>query len=300
MMQTMEPWQWPEDEWRGHIDRVRAGKPLVGGAGTSKWPENAKAAVLLSFDSDHETLALRDGETSPGRMAQGEFGARVAVPRILDLLGRHGVNATFFMPAVCALLRPDEAPTYVAHGHEVGVHGWIHERNALLPAEVELELVSRSVRVFEDQLGQRLRGIRTPSWDFSPQTFSVIRELGFDYDSSLMADTEPYELLDRGEPTGVVEIPVEWIRDDAPYFVMDRYSSLRPQIAPRDILQIWMDEFDAAREDGGLFQLTLHPHIIGHRSRLRIVDELLAHIRRFDDVWVGTHGALASHVRTGL
>lgn len=296
----MEPWQWPEEEWRAHVERVRAGRSLVGAGGGPKWPDDARAAVLLSFDSDHETLALRDRETSPGRMAQGEFGARVAVPRILDLLDRHGVTATFFMPAVCALLRPDEAPSYVARGHEVGVHGWIHERNALLPAEVELELIARSVRVFEDQLGSRPRGIRTPSWDFSPHTLSVIRELGFSYDSSLMADTEPYELVDQGEPTGVVEIPVEWIRDDAPYFVMDRYSGLRPQIGPRDVLRIWIDEFDGAREEGGVFQLTLHPHIVGHRSRLRVVDELLSHIGRFDDVWVGTHGALASHVGASL
>ena len=298
-MTPIEPWQWPEEQWRGHVERVRAGRPLAG-AGVSRWPEQADVAVLLSFDSDHETLALRDGETSPGRMAQGEFGARVAVPRILDLLDRHGAAATFFMPAVCALLRPGEAPAYAARGHEVGVHGWIHERNTLLSAEAESELVARSLRVFEDQLGFRPTGVRTPSWDFSPDTLSVIREFGFEYDSSLMADTEPYELLDRGERTGVVEIPVEWIRDDSPYLMMDRYSGLRPQISPREVLRIWADEFDRAREQRGLFQLTLHPHIIGHRSRLWIVDELLARIRRFSGVWVGTHGQLARHVRAQL
>ncbi|GAA4136598.1 polysaccharide deacetylase family protein [Leifsonia shinshuensis] len=295
----MEPWQWPEEQWRGHVEHVRAGRELAA-PGASRWPDQADVAVLLSFDSDHETLALRDGETSPGRMAQGEFGARVAVPRVLDLLDRHGVPATFFMPAVCASLRPDEAPSYVARGHEVGLHGWIHERNTLLSAEDESELVERSARVFEEQLGFRPTGIRTPSWDFSPHTLSIIREHGFEYDSSLMADTEPYELLERGERTGVVEIPVEWIRDDAPYLTMDRFSGLRPQISPREVLRIWTDEFDRAREQRGLFQLTLHPHVIGHRSRLWIVDELLAHIRRFDDVWVGTHGALARHVRAQL
>jgi peptidoglycan/xylan/chitin deacetylase (PgdA/CDA1 family) len=282
------------------VNQVRAGRSLAAQDERLRWPERATVAVLLSFDSDHETLALRDGETSPGRMAQGEFGARVAVPRILDLLARHGVPATFFMPAVCALLRPEEARSYVSAGHEVGVHGWIHERNTMLSHEAEFDLVSRSIRVFEDQLGMRPTGIRTPSWDFSPHTLEVVRALGFDYDSSLMADTEPYELLEQGERTGVIEIPVEWIRDDAPYFVMDRYAGLRPQIAPRDILQIWIDEFDAARAEHGLFQLTLHPHIIGHRSRLRIVDELLSHILSFDDVWVGTHADLAQHVRAAL
>ncbi|NRD27098.1 polysaccharide deacetylase [Frigoribacterium sp. VKM Ac-2836] len=296
-MDDQQPWQWTETEWRGHVEFVRAGRRLVDDEPTARWPGGARVAVAISFDSDHETPALRDGETSPGRMAQGEFGARHAVPRILDLLARHEVPASFFMPAVCALLRPDEAPGYAAAGHEVAVHGWIHERNTALGHDDELELTSRALEVFQQQLGRRPVGIRTPSWDFSGSTLAVIRELGFVYDSSLMADTEPYELLERGERTGVVEIPVEWIRDDAPYLMMDRFGGLRPHMPPRDLLQIWIDEFDAAHAEGGLFQLTLHPHIIGHRSRLRVLDELLAHIRSVDDVWFGTHADLAAHVR---
>ena len=93
-----------------------------------------------------------------------------------------------------------------------------------------------------------------------------------------MADDEPYELLADGRPTGIVEIPVEWIRDDAPYLMMERYGGLRPYTPPRSLLDIWRDEFDAAHAEGGLFQLTLHPHIIGHRSRLGVLRELLAHI----------------------
>ena len=296
-MDDQQPWQWTESQWRGHVEFVRAGRRLVDDEPASRWPGGARVAVAISFDSDHETPALRDGETSPGRMAQGEFGARHAVPRILDLLARHEVPASFFMPAVCALLRPDEAPGYAAAGHEVAVHGWIHERNTALGHDDELELTSRALEVFERQLGSRPVGIRTPSWDFSGSTLAVVRELGFVYDSSLMADTEPYELLERGERTGVVEIPVEWVRDDAPYLMMDRFGGLRPHMPPRDLLQIWIDEFDAAHAEGGLFQLTLHPHIIGHRSRLRVLDELLAHIRAVDDVWFGTHAELAAHVR---
>jgi hypothetical protein len=86
---------------------------------------------------------------------------------------------------------------------------------------------------------------------------------------------------------------VEWIRDDAPYFMMERYASLRPYMPPRSALQIWVDEFEAARAEGGLFQLTLHPHIIGHRSRLVVLRELIEHIRRHDDVWFATHAQIA-------
>lgn len=256
--------------------------------------------VLLSFDSDHETPALRDGETSPGRMAQGEYGARVAVPRILELLRRHEVPASFYIPAVCALLRPDEVPAYIDGGHEVAVHGWIHERNTHLAYEEELDLLGRATDVLERQAGVRPIGIRTPSWDFSDSTLTVIRELGFLYDSSLMAADEPYELMADGSATGIVEIPVEWIRDDAPYLMMERFASLRPYMPPRELGQIWKDEFDGAYAEGGVFQLTMHPHIIGHRSRMVVLEELLQYIHGHDDVWFTTHAELARHVARDL
>ncbi len=284
-----EAWQWDEPTWRGHVDRVRAGASLTPEA----WPDGARVAVAISFDSDHETIPLRDGETSPGRLAQGEYGARTAVPRILRLLREQQMPASFFVPAVSGLLHPGEVESYVADGHEVAVHGWIHERNTLLSHADELDLTGRALDTLEQLSGSRPTGIRTPSWDFSEHTLAVIRELGFAYDSSLMADDEPYLLLAEGVDTGVVEIPVEWIRDDAPYFMMDRYASLRPYMPPRSALQIWIDEFDAARADGGLFQLTLHPHIIGHRSRLLVLRELFEHIRRHDDVWCATHAQIA-------
>ena len=121
--------------------------------------------------------------------------------------------------------------------------------------------------------------------------------MGLVYDSSLMADDDPYEVLADGEPTGLVEIPVEWIRDDAAYFPMDRYTALRPYTPPRGVLTIWRDEFDRAYAEGGLFQLTLHPHIIGHRSRMMILEELLRHIRAHTGIWFATHADVARYVK---
>ncbi|MGH3446948.1 MAG: hypothetical protein ACRDP4_04910, partial [Nocardioidaceae bacterium] len=136
------------------------------------------------------------------------------------------------------------------------------------------------------------------SWDFSPNTLSIIIDQGLRYDSSLMADDEPYELVSNGDPTGIVELPVEWIRDDAPYFMMDRYTSLRPYTPPREVLGIWRDEFHVAYAEGGLFQLTLHPHIGGHRSRVVVLDELLGYITSHPNVWCATHADVAEYVRT--
>ncbi len=295
MNDTTEPWRWEEATWRGHVERVRAGRRLA-----PPWPGGAKVAVALSFDSDHETIPLREGETRPGKLSQGEYGSRVAAPRILSVLEEHGVPATFFMPAVSALLHPEEARAYVAAGHEIAAHGWIHERNMLLEPADERMLALRALDTLEQVTGVRPVGVRTPSWDFSDATLEIIRESGLRYDSSLMADDDCYELLAGGEPTGIVELPVEWIRDDAPYFMMERHASLRPYTPPRDVLRLWCDEFDAARADGGLFQLTMHPHIIGHRSRMVVLTGLLAHIGAFDDVWYATHAQVADHARTAL
>jgi len=271
---------------------VRAGRPLR----PDCWPGNAKVAVALSFDSDHETPALRDGEVLPGKLAQGEYGARVGVPRLLRLLERYNVPASFFIPAVSALLHDGEVKSYVDAGHEVALHGWIHERNTSLTRADERDLAFRAADVLEQLAGTRPVGIRTPSWDFSAHTLAITRELGLRYDSSLMADDDCYELLENGEPTGVVELPVEWIRDDAPYFMMDRFASARPYTPPRGVLSIWQDEFDLAYAEGGLFQLTMHPHIIGHRSRIAVLTQLLDHITSHQAVWFATHAQVVDHV----
>lgn len=290
------PWRWPESRWRAAVERVTAGRPLI----PTSWPQDARVAVAVSFDCDHETTTLRTGDTHPGRLSQGEYGSRVGAVRILRLLEQHGVPASFFVPAVSALLHPDEVRAYAASGHEVGLHGWIHEWNTELDRDDERELLHRSAEVLERLTGRRPTGIRTPSWDFSEHTLELISELGLMYDSSLMADDEPYELVAEGNPTGIVEIPVEWIRDDAPYLTLDRRTGARPWPAPRDLLRPWVDEFEAAYDSRGLFQLTLHPHVIGHRSRLVVLAELLEHISSRPGVWFATHHQVASVCRTEL
>jgi peptidoglycan/xylan/chitin deacetylase (PgdA/CDA1 family) len=285
MDKQMHPWQWPEAHWRGLVNQVRAGKRLR----PKSWPEGARCAFALSFDSDHETNELRDGGKSIGRMAWGQYGARVGVPRIAALLAHHDVRASFYVPAVTALLYPDEQKSLTAAGHEIGIHGWIHELNSRLSYEDERELMLRSSDALTKITGKRPVGLRTPSWDFSPHTLRIEKEMGLLYDSSLMADEDCYELLLDGAPSGVVELPVEWVRDDAVYFMMNRFQAQRPYTPPTDVFDIFRLEFDAAYEDGAVFQLTCHPHIIGYRSRIWILDELIRHAKAKKGVWFATH-----------
>ncbi|MDQ4060109.1 MAG: polysaccharide deacetylase [Pseudomonadota bacterium] len=289
----LEPWQWPEAHWRQLVNQVRAGRRFR----PRRWKNGARCSVALSFDSDHETNELRDGGKSIGRMAWGQYGNRVGVPRILALLERHGVTATFYVPAVVALLHPDEQRRVIAEGHEIGIHGWIHELNSVLAEEAERDLMMRAADTLETITGVRPVGLRTPSWDFSPNTLKIEKEMGLLYDSSLMADEDCYELMLNGEPTGIVEFPVEWVRDDAVYFMMHRFQSLRPYTPPTDVFDIFRREFDAAYEEGGIFQLTMHPHIIGYRSRLWILEELIRHAKAKGDVWFATHADVVRYAK---
>ena len=288
----LQPWQWAEAHWRHLVNQASAGHSLR----PNTWKDGAHCAVAISFDSDHETIELRDGGRSISRLSSGEYGSRVGVPRILELLAKYDVPATFFVPAVSALLHSDEQRRVIGDGHEIGIHGWIHELNSSLAPEAERDLLFHSADTLEKITGVRAVGIRTPSWDFGVHTLATIREMGLLYDSSLMGDDDCYELLCEGSPSGIVELPVEWIRDDAVYFNMHRFQFLRPYTSPVAVLDIFRREFDAAYEEGGVFQLTLHPHITGHRSRIWILDEVLRYIQSRGSVWFARHCDVARWV----
>ncbi|MBY0489314.1 MAG: polysaccharide deacetylase [Gemmatimonadaceae bacterium] len=290
---TAKPgWKWTMDSVTRVVNEVRAGRSLQPAA----WPKGARVAVLLSFDVDNETIAVRYGEPTVGSLAEMQYGARVGLPRIVKLLDRHKIPASFFIPSVSLAITPSMAGLIQQSGrHEIAVHGWIHELNMTLPDSAERALLQKAVAELTAMTGKKPVGYRAPSWNFSPNTLSILREMGFRYESSLMADDAPYELVQRGQPTGLVELPVQWILDDAPLFDPrgERYMN------PRDIAKVWMDEFDKAYEEGTMFVLTLHPHVSGHRSRIVALEQLIAHIQAkgVGKVWWATHADAAEYVR---
>lgn len=288
----MQPWQWPEEEWRRLVNRVRAGRRLR----PNNWKDGAQFAVALSFDSDHETNELRDGGRSINRLAWGQYGHRVGIPRILAVLKKYDVPATFFVPAVTALLYPDEQRGIIGAGHEIGIHGWIHELNNKLTLDDERDLMLRSLDTIEKIIGKRPTGMRSPSADFSENTLRLIRDLGISYDSSMAADDDCYELEMNGEPTGVIEIPFDWVRDDAAYLMMNRFENLRPYTSPSQVFDIFKRELHAAHEEGGLFQLTMHPHISTPRSRIWIMEELINYAKSLPGgVWFARHDQVVAY-----
>ena len=297
--QTRPPvWTWEYSEIAETVNKVRAGRDLT----PKKWPGNARVAVAMSFDMDSETGFLRSGNYSPQPLSRGEYGPRVAIPRILKIAGKYGVPLTFFVPAVNAQLHPEAIDAILKSPmkHEIGVHGWVHERIADLTPEMERMLTRRAFDWWTNRLGKKPVGIRTPSWDFTSETLSIIRELGFLYDSSLMGDDRPYEIVAEGKATGLVELPVEWILDDVSYYSYDRPTSAYHRMGDAEVYEIYKAEFDKAYEEGTLFLLTMHPFVSGHRSRIAQWEKLIAYIKTKPGVWFATHEQVARQAEKQL
>ncbi len=279
------------DELRAEMFHVGAGKRLK----PAEWPGGNRVAVALSFDVDNATMALSQGNLDYEVLSRGEYGAVDGLPRLLRLLDAHKVPASFFIPAVSSLLHPQMIPDILSKNmHEIGIHGWIHERLPTLNDEQEEQrLLDQSIETLTKAMGKRPVGYRAPSWKFSKYTLAQIKAAGFLYDSSLMASDDAYEINLDGQPTGLVELPIERIVDDAPYFGAADGS----MPSPEHVLEVFTSEFDVAWEERGLYVLTMHPHIMGHRSRVAVLDRLIKHMKGKGGVWFATHEDIAKHLK---
>jgi len=288
--QQTPPTRWSRDQIMASVAAVRAGRKLT----PAQWPNGARVAVSLNFDVDNETLTLSGNSNAPVDLSAGEFGATQGLPRVLELLDRHNVPASFFIPAVSAMLHPEMIPEIKKRPrHEIGVHGWIHENyQTINDAAEEERLMTQAIEYMTQAIGKRPAGFRAPSWAFSQFTPALVKKAGFLYDSSLMSMDEPYELIIGGQPSGLVELPVEWILDDYPYFT--RTGSLP---SPEMIFKVYKDEFDAAYEQRSMMILTMHPQTIGHRSRITHLDKLIAYMKSRPGVWFATTEQIANYVK---
>ena len=282
--------QWSEAEIRQALAPVRAGRKLT----PASWPGGARVAVCISFDVDTETWDLARGATAPVSLSAGEYGAKQGMPRILALLDKHKIPASFYIPAVSAMVHPEIIPSIVKAGrHEIGVHGWIHESLPALNNEAEEQrLLDQSIDYLTKATGRRPTGYRAPAWAFSRFTAPQLARAGFLYDSSMMAMDEPYELLLDGKPSSLIELPVEWILDDAPY--LGRTGALP---SPELVFKTYRDEFDHAYEDRSYYMLTMHPRVVGHRSAMVHLDSLIAYIKSKPGVWFATAEQIATHLK---
>jgi peptidoglycan/xylan/chitin deacetylase (PgdA/CDA1 family) len=280
-------WKWSDQRIQEFWRQLAAGPSLK----PARWPNGAVVAVALSFDYQMGTVYEENAAASTNTNSM--YDGRAGLPRLLRALDKHEVPASFFVTGVTAQYFPETIKQILASGrHEIGVHGWIHENNTSVPPDEERRLLLKAIAALTSATGKKPVGYRSPSWQFSAVTLALLREQGFLYDSGMMADDDPYDILANGAPTGLLEIPVEWMRDDAMYYPRQNPSS------PEQFEQVLRAEFDKAYEEHGLFQVTMHPRISGHRSRVAMLDRLITYIRGHKNVWFATHEQVARYIRT--
>ena len=259
------------------------------------WPGSYKAAASFTFDFDAETVwvALDPANAHrPGVLSIGAYGARVGVSLILDTLARHSVRATFFVVGRNAELYPELVKRMITEGHEVAIHGYTHTPPAQLsPEEEDRELVK--ARNALEAVGATITGYRSPSWDVSPVTLDLLTRHGLEYSSQFMADIRPY----RHQGRTLIELPIQWLLDDWPYFAFGPGQMDRPIQAAGSVETIWREEFDGICALSGHFILTMHPQVIGRPSRVALLDRFIGHIRSRPDVWIATCAEVARHAQ---
>ena len=282
--------KWTDDQLREAVSMARVGRKLT----PKSWPNHGRVAVCLTFDDDTEAPLLRDGTTSPTTLSASDFGAESGTNRILAMLDRYQVPATFFVTGVDAMLHPEMLAAIQKSGrNEIGVHGWIHEFPPRLSGEAEEErLLDKAIDYLTKATGKRPIGYRAPSWAFSPYTLDLIRKKGFLYDSSLQALDEPYEIASRGQNTGLIELAIDWTLTETPYLGQNGHMP-----SPELLFQVYKEEFDGAYEEGTMFVLTLHPYLSGHRAPMRHLNQLVGYIKSKPGVWFATAGQAAQYVK---
>jgi len=256
------------------------------------WPEGYKCCVNISFDYDSNSALIRREPLDIVAQSRGRFAPNVAIERILDLLDKHEIKATFFTPGWTIDVFTDSCSEIVARGHEMAAHGYLHERLAEISWESERGVFEKSLNSFE-RIDVKPVGFRAPYWLISDRTLDLIQELGFEYDSNFMDSDMPYMLKWRGKDTGLVELPVEWLLDDWPHFETHRMTTSQ-------VYDIWKPEFEGIYELGRYFGLTFHPQCIGRISRLKMLDKLLTEMKGKGDVWFANCKEVSDWTRSKL
>ncbi len=262
------------------------------------WPNKGKCAVAISIDVDHESSLLVPTtvtkEHNFAKMDLYHIGHSQGLPRILNVLDQHSIPATFFIPGIIAQLYPKSIQQIVQSklGHEIGLHGWTHERVDDKTKAQLLHIYRKNYEALYQVTGKKPVGIRTPFATFSPYIIDVAKQLHLTYDSSLTSDIECFEIVRWNQATNIMELPISWIRDDAPYFNDGK------QIVPsQQVLDLWKLEFMKAYQENGIFQLILHPHYMGYRSRIWILEELCLFMKQYPNLWFTTHEQVVTYCK---
>jgi len=263
-----------------------------------QWPNGARCAVAITFDMDTDCLLhyahRHTADTLIGTASLLRYDL-VGVPRILKIFKQYDLKQTFFVPGWTAERYPDTVLMMLDGGHEVGAHGYLHERLDTLSAEMEDYWFMRSLEALEKVTGMRPRGFRAPSYRFSKNTLNYLCREGFVYDSSLMGDDVPY--IVEGDRGSLVELPTHWGLDDWPQFTINSDLNYHIQVnSPQRAMDVFMAEFEAAWQYGGLWIAVWHPFVMGRLSRAVYMEKMIQTMLEKGGVWFATLEEIAAHV----
>jgi peptidoglycan-N-acetylglucosamine deacetylase len=263
------------------------------------WPAGFRAAACFTFDVDAESAILASDPAAAGRrsvMSHQAYGPRAGGPRLLRMLDRIGVKATFFVPGYTAERWPGMIRSIRDAGHEIAHHGYLHESVAALTPEAEQQVLLRGLEALDSVAGVRPTGWRAPMWEASWSSAELLKAHGFRYDSSLMDADQPY-LLAVGDSGSLVELPIQWGLDDwEPYVYLPDLSGSGVIASPAEVVARWTLELDALVAAGGLFNLTNHPFASGRPSRAAALESLIQHAQSIDGLWIATCDEIARWV----
>jgi peptidoglycan/xylan/chitin deacetylase (PgdA/CDA1 family) len=267
---------------------------------TFRWPDGHRAAAAFTFDVDAESCVLAHDPTSSQRMSlmtHQAYGPRVGVPRLLRLLERRGVTATFFVPGFTADTYPDMVRRIAAGGHEIAHHGYLHEPMQGITPEQEASYLDRGLEALE-RLGVTPVGYRAPWWELNWHSADLLVERGFRYDSSLLDGDVPYRFTGQSGRGSLVEIPVDWTLDDwEQYAFYPGWTGSGVIESPAKVHELWLLEAQAHHAEHGCFVLTNHPFISGRPSKAVALERLIADVQEMDGMWVTTLAEIAAHAR---
>ena len=263
--------------------------------------------IFCSFGVDVDAVAgwlgSYGGEDSPDDISRGLFAGEVGAMRLLTLFERFGIKTTWFIPGHSIETFPEQMQAVAAAGHEIGIHGYSHENPIEMTPEQEEAVLDKCIDLVTSLAGRRPTGYVAPWWEFSPVSNELLLKKGIKYDHSLMhRDYEPYYVrvgdtwtkidyakrpeewmkpLVRGQETDLIEIPASWYLDDLPPMMFIKKAPNSHGFAnPRDIEQLWRDQFDwVYREyDYAVFPLTIHPDVAGRPQVLLMLERLYAYM----------------------
>lgn len=255
------------------------------------------STLCITFDFDAMSVWFGYGHPTPAMLYRGEYGARVGIYRVLDLLQHYQLPATFFVPGHTVESFPEAVDAILQARHEIAHHSYAHTDPSEQTPDEERRDMERALESLA-KIDVRPLGYRSPSADISPVTLNLLEEYGFLYDSSLMADDfKPHhprlsdrvardEPLVKGHESKLWELPISFELDDWVHFQFNFEPYENGTSAPGKVLEIWKAELDwmYTNTEGGVMTLVLHPQVIGRAHRIQMLEQFINHALGYNDL----------------